>query len=340
MTAPSPAARLHELLLAAAAQSPAAVVTGARHALAAGELVPAAEAVLAEAGAGRLAITPADQRLLGELLPDNPAVGRLRPGPATAEPVAYDFLPLLPTSADQAPPMLLDLTADDRPAVDEVDVAALTVIGDLPGARALWRAWRFGGDQPPARLFIAEVEGDDLPAVAERLRAALVAAGEEHPLVEVYGPGTPLPDHQRSARGRAALLWSAEPTEPVVVARVFDRVDPRLGPLFEPEHPTLTAADQPRRLLDYLNGGTVLLATTERMADVLDPSLGPAVPMSYRTDGTWIWTDTVTYYLTMYGLSPDAELVDHIRARDHILPDVSAAAAHRALAVLIGPPAA
>jgi hypothetical protein len=254
----------------------------------------------------------------------------------TAPTTGFQYLPVLPVSAAN-PPMLLDLTGGATEELDEPDRAAVAATAAEPGARALWRVWRLGAEQPPARLFIAEFAGDDPLTSGERLRYALQMTGEEQPLVQAYGPGVPLADDQRAARGRAALLWTAEPLRPVTVARVFDRVDPQLGPRFEPDHPTLTAADQPRRLLSYLNGGTVLLATTERMADVLDPSLGAAVPMSYRTDGTWIWTDTVTYYVTNYGLRPDPELVDHIRARDHVLPEVSPAAAHRALAALFPP---
>jgi hypothetical protein len=254
----------------------------------------------------------------------------------TAPSTGFQYLPVLPVGPAANPPMLLDLTGGAAADLDEPDRVAVDAARAEPGARALWRAWRLGGDLPPARLFIAEFDADDPLASGERVRHALQEAGEPNPFVTAYGRGVPLAEGLRAARGRAALLWTAEPDRPVTVARVFDRVDPQRGPLFEPGHPTLTAADQPRRLLDYLNGGTVLLATTERMADVLDPSVGAAVPMSYRTDGTWIWTDTVTYYLTNYGLSPDQELVDHIRARDHVLPEVSAAAAHRALASLFG----
>jgi hypothetical protein len=39
------------------------------------------------------------------------------------------------------------------------------------------------------------------------------------------------------------------------------------------------------------------------------------VPTSFRTDGEWIWTDTVAYYLQQHGMAPDEELVAHIEAR-------------------------
>ena len=42
---------------------------------------------------------------------------------------------------------------------------------------------------------------------------------------------------------------------------------------------------------------------------------GQVVPASFRTDGEWIWTDTVAYYLDQHGLAPDEELARHIDAR-------------------------
>jgi hypothetical protein len=158
-----------------------------------------------------------------------------------------------------------------------------------------------------------------------------------HPQVEVFGPGTDLPPYHRLARGRSALVWAAQPAHPVVVARVFDRVDPVTGPQFVADHVVLAAGDQPDRVLAYLRAGRVLLATTAPSADVVDPRRGDVVPMSYRTDGAWVWTDTVTYYLETYGLSPDADLMAHIEALGHRMPIVDAVAEHRAMVALTAP---
>ncbi|GAA2564486.1 hypothetical protein GCM10010435_41080 [Winogradskya consettensis] len=245
--------------------------------------------------------------------------------PTEAGETAYEFRPAL---TGEPGPMMLDLT--DGSGQDTVDAAAVAAVAGVPDAQALWRAWWFGPDAGPERVFLIEADSD-------RAASALLAVtGEDDARVESYLAGDTPPDHLRAARGRSALLWSAEPAVAIQLARVFDRADPVTGPMFDPEHPTMTGPDQPHLVLGYLNGGQVLLATTDRMTDILDPARGAVVPMSYRTDGTWIWTDTVGYYLTTYGLSPDADLLAHIRAHDHTVPAVSAAAAHRALAVLFG----
>ncbi|MCX4745827.1 hypothetical protein OG455_09870 [Kitasatospora sp. NBC_01287] len=99
------------------------------------------------------------------------------------------------------------------------------------------------------------------------------------------------------------------------LAAVFDKVDPVTGPAFERDHPRL--ADGPERAVvaDYLRSGPHVLMTPMLMDDVLDPERRGVVPMSYRTDGEWIWTDTIAYYLDEYGLAPESGLLAHIRAQ-------------------------
>jgi hypothetical protein len=99
------------------------------------------------------------------------------------------------------------------------------------------------------------------------------------------------------------------------VARVFDFADPVTGPGFEPGHRVIIDQAERDRLLDYLRGGAMVMTSTARMPDVLDPEQGEVVPMTFRTDGTWIWTDTVIYYLDRHGLAPDPRLAAHIEAR-------------------------
>jgi hypothetical protein len=98
------------------------------------------------------------------------------------------------------------------------------------------------------------------------------------------------------------------------LARIFDFADPVTGPGFEPGHRVITDQDERDRLLGYLRGGAMVMTSTTRMRDVVDPEQGEVVPMTFRTDGTWIWTDTVVYYLDRHGMAPDARLAAHIEA--------------------------
>jgi hypothetical protein len=132
-----------------------------------------------------------------------------------------------------------------------------------------------------------------------------------------------------SASGPSGTHDAAEP--PVRMARVFDTVDPATGPGFAPGHRLV--ADQADRdgLLAYLRGSAVLLHTTARLDDVVDRSRRGAVPASFRTDGHWVWTDTVAYYLEAHGLEPDPDLAAHIRAHGYQPPEVTEAGLRRAM---------
>jgi hypothetical protein len=260
----------------------------------------------------------------------------------------FSFQPALPSSElfTRGMPVVLDLTSapdEIRDAVtDEVDDAATRALAPVAGAVALWRTWRMAPGsaihQSRCRVYLLEIDApaSDLPGVTAGMRQALAGAGEPNPQIEVYRAGEEPSAYQRLARGGSALLWTALPGTPVETARVFDRVDPVTGPLFDDGHEVLASGER-ERLARYLEAGSPLLVTTERAVDIVDPARGRVVPMSYRTDGRWIWTDTVTYYLMAHGLSPDADLLEHVRAADYRMPDVDAVAGHRALAHLYRP---
>lgn len=49
------------------------------------------------------------------------------------------------------------------------------------------------------------------------------------------------------------------------------------------------------------------------------------VPLTQRTDGVWRWDDAVSYYVRVYGLSPGAEFLAHVREHGFTPPEVSSA---------------
>ncbi|KJE22122.1 hypothetical protein FF36_03554 [Frankia torreyi] len=98
------------------------------------------------------------------------------------------------------------------------------------------------------------------------------------------------------------------------IAGVYGTVDGR--PDFG-DRETLPVGEERIAVLGYLNSGEFLLRTTGRTEDVVDPSRGKVVPISFRTDGNWIWTDSIAYYLEAYGLAPQPEFLAHIRDREY-----------------------
>jgi hypothetical protein len=189
-------------------------------------------------------------------------------------------------------------------------------------------------------VYIIQVEDDALidPVAADVLGAIPdpVAAG-----VEIVSLGQEPPPYQRAALDESLLLWATVAAPEFTVARVFDFADPVTGPGFAPGHQVVTDETERERLLTYLRGGHAVLTTTATMEDILDPEAGPVVPTSFRTDGEWIWTDTVEYYLSRHGLAPDAELTTHIVAQvglGRTVPDTDTDTAIRAADFLLHPP--
>ena len=124
------------------------------------------------------------------------------------------------------------------------------------------------------------------------------------------------------------------------LARVFDVVDPETGPGFAPGRPRIEDPAELRALVAYLASGTPVLVTPSLLDDVVDPDRTAVVPSNFVTDGEWIWTDTVTYYLERHGLAPEPGLLAHIRGRGATAGPVAADVVRRAAGFVLEPPGA
>ncbi len=241
------------------------------------------------------------------------------------------------------PDELADADDLDRVMAQAAQVRSALIAG-------VWRTWRFpldgfgdpdAGDAPAAqeeirlsaaidpgdpgrahRVYIVQVpDGAVAPALTGELQDALAGLGDAG--VEVIGLDTAPQPYQAAALEGSALLWDAQDDEPAFgngeppfkIARVFDFAKPDTGPGFRPGHRVVTDSGERDRMLRYLASGTTVLHTTARTQDVINLDAGQVVPAGFRTDGEWIWTDTVAYYLEQHGMAPDEELAAHIDAR-------------------------
>ncbi|MFI7122135.1 hypothetical protein [Amycolatopsis sp. NPDC049868] len=127
--------------------------------------------------------------------------------------------------------------------------------------------------------------------------------------------------------------------EEFTLARVFDVVHPETGPGFEPGHPRIEDPAELRALVAYLASGTPVLSTPSLLDDVVDRDRTAAVPSNFLTDGTWIWTDAVTYYLEHHGLAPEPGLLGHLRAQGPSAGPVPSDVVRRAAGFVLEPPA-
>jgi hypothetical protein len=81
-------------------------------------------------------------------------------------------------------------------------------------------------------------------------------------------------------------------------------------------------AGEIERVLAYLEQAPLALAARGFDTDAVDASRGAAVPMTFQTDGEWIWPGAVAYYLRTHGIPPEPDLLAHMRARGFALPEV------------------
>lgn len=113
------------------------------------------------------------------------------------------------------------------------------------------------------------------------------------------------------------------PAGPVLpVARVFDGMKSDGTPLIS--RPNLDPREIPA-LVAYLTRAPVALSAPGTTRDELVPSAPASVPRAFHTDGTWTWPAAVGYYLSLYQLPPQAELLAHVRSRRYALEPVQPA---------------
>ncbi|MCX4472975.1 hypothetical protein OOK41_22115 [Micromonospora sp. NBC_01655] len=341
---------MHALLLRLAGSLPDRVLTAARDALAAGRRLDVVQAVAFEAvsqplqlDADEIAAMREELALSGGDIDLGLALEELR---GERPPAPWQFLSDLPTKQEDLASMVLpqDRTADPVDVLDPADQALVAAASAVPTVRAVWRAWRMPSTarpwQDPVRVVVVSVDGtsDSLPATSAQLRQVMVEAGDDEAQVEVCWAGVEAPYYQTLARSSGSLLWAARPGAPVVTARLFDGVDPVRGPWFASNRPVVSDPTERDDLLDALRGGVVIAWSSAEMPDILAPDRGDVVPMHLRTDGTWLWSEAVGYYLEHYGLAPDPQLVAHLTGDEPVEP-MDEISVHRALVHLCRPDA-
>lgn len=238
--------------------------------------------------------------------------------PIGADAPLTDDLPS-PLSAIADPVDLSAETGAQDPAstavVDELS-AGSGVVGIWAGLRWFWSSVENEAGKPSVQadiVYLVEVEDRRLLAeVATMGRGTAGSAVQLH----VFASGDELPDHQRSLLASSALLWTHPQSRRPEVIAVFDEVHPVHGPGFTADHPMLSTEERDR-VATYLSSAEPVLVTTARMSDVLAPERGEVVPLTFRTDGSFVWSEAVAYYTREHGLAPVPDLLETIRSANY-----------------------
>lgn len=335
----------HELMLRLAGRLPDDLISAARAWLADGGAADAAQSITFALAVDQMPVRRGDADLIAAELrgagEDTTLVDALERSDDPDDWLAHwRFVPAPPWEPEPAD-QPIDLTQEPDLA-DPTELELARACSVEPRLTSLWRSWRLppeeSGTPDPRRVFVARAEeatdGGELVAITARLQEQLDTLGERDPQVEVLAAGRTEPDYAARAVRRAALVWAREPVPTIELARVFDLVDPVLGPRFEVGHPVLTDPVETARLLRRLRAGVPLLTTGTTMPDVLDPDRPALVPLTFRTDGEWIWTDTITYYLEQHALAPEPGLLAHLSSSAPHPAQPSDVALHRVLSFL------
>jgi hypothetical protein len=116
-------------------------------------------------------------------------------------------------------------------------------------------------------------------------------------------------------------------------AKVFDGRDGTGRPVVNRSQ---LPAHEIQSLASYLEQAPMVLRANGAGQDEFAPGAHPEVPLTFHTDGQWIWPGSVHYYLRKYGLPPEQDLVTHIRSLDYSLGQPSESVQRAAVSVIVG----
>lgn len=76
-----------------------------------------------------------------------------------------------------------------------------------------------------------------------------------------------------------------------------------------------------KRVVEYLESGMIAIASPGMVGSILDPAEIIGTP-SWKTDGVWLWPDTLAYYLNSHKVCLPPAFVKRIRDNGYSVPSV------------------
>lgn len=166
--------------------------------------------------------------------------------------------------------------------------------------------------------FLGELDDDLVPISAEQAQAVIDGWQRSWRAAEQR--------HAAASRGEVELRF----------ARVFDRAGADGRPVADPARPGLSRPER-GAVAAYLRRAPIALRANGSDPDPFDAGRGDTVPLHVRTDGVWVWSESLAYFAAEYGISPEPELLAHIRAANYAAPrEVAGVVLDRAAELALG----
>jgi hypothetical protein len=143
--------------------------------------------------------------------------------------------------------------------------------------------------------------------------------------VEISGPEAAALNDRLSVAAHAERIERARESPPAAdtlrLARLYDGESPAGTPWFSPYRLRIPEPVRRERLTAYLLGGRLVVRVGGHSPDPMDPDQGAPISLNYRTDGVWIWPESLAHYLRVRGVAPELEFLCHIEERGYRHPD-------------------
>lgn len=76
------------------------------------------------------------------------------------------------------------------------------------------------------------------------------------------------------------------------------------------------------RIVNYLKAGTLIAIAAGPAYDLMSSTSVLAIPPNIRTDGRWVWTEDVAYYVERYRMMIPTDFLDVMRRNEWRSPVV------------------
>ena len=82
------------------------------------------------------------------------------------------------------------------------------------------------------------------------------------------------------------------------------------------DDPAFLSADEAKLVAEYLKSFQTIVFTNAKLSDVFSEENDKVVPIYIETDGEWIWSRSLVYYVENYRVSPGEEFLTYFHSQN------------------------